>query len=126
MNLSRAISKLIGAFAVYRIIKQQIDSNNYEAIDLSMFDHVVKQLLKRNPDLKMFVAKLSSNVDIARLHERKIANFLYKKAETDKGSPLNEAEKKHIRDAVLPKFLTDKISMKNAYEAELGRPARSV
>ena len=92
MNLSRAMSKLIGAFAVYRIIKQQIDSNNYEAIDLSMFDHVVKQLLERNPDLKMFVAKLSSNVDTARLHERKIANFLYKQAEKTKGSPLNEAE----------------------------------
>ena len=64
----------------------------------------------------------SSNVDTARLHERKIANFLYKQAEKTKGSPLTEAEKKHIRDTVLPKFLTDKISMKNAYEAELGRP----
>ena len=68
------------------------------------------------------MAKLSSNVDTARLHERKIANFLYKKAETEKGSPISESEKKHIRDTVLPKFLTDKIATKNAYEAELGRP----
>ena len=54
--------------------------------------------------------------------KEKIANFLYKQAEKTKGSPSNEAEKKHIRDDVLPKFLTDKIGMKNAYEAELGRP----
>ena len=67
------------------------------------------------------MAKLS-NVDTARLHERKIANFLYKQAEKTKGSPLNEAEKKHIRDDILPKFLTDNVGMKNAYEAELGRP----
>ena len=122
MNLSRAVSKLIGAFAIYRIIKQQIDSNNYDTIDLSTFDHIVKQLLERNPDLKMFVAKLSSNVDTARLHERKIANFLYKQAEKTKGSPLNEAEKKHIRENVLPKSFSEKIAMKNAYETELGRP----
>ena len=59
--------------------------------------------------LKRVVPNLPSNVDTARLHERKIANFLYKKAETDKGSPLNEAEKKHIRDTVLPKFLTARL-----------------
>ena len=57
LNLGRGVGKLITAFAIYRIIKQQIESNNYETIDLSTFDHVVKQLVERNPDLKSFMDK---------------------------------------------------------------------
>ena len=122
MNLSRPVSKLITAFAVYRIIKQQIDSSNFDVIDLSTFNHVVKQLVDRNPDLRVFTAKLSSNVDLPRLHENVIRDMLYKQAREKKGAPLTNAEKTNIRENVLPKFYSDKIAMKNAYEAELGRP----
>ena len=104
INLSRPVSKLITAFAVDRIIKQQIDSSNYETIDLSTFNHVVKQLVDRNPDLRAFTEKLSSSVDLPRLHENAIRNMLYKQAREKKGAPLTNAEKSNIRDNVLPKF----------------------
>ena len=122
INISRAVSKLLTAFAVYRIIKQQIDSSNYDPIDLSTFNHVVKQLVDRNPDLRAFTEKLSSDVDLPRLNTNKIRDMLYKQAREKKGAPLTNAEKTNIRENVIPKFYTDKIAMKNAYETELGRP----
>ena len=94
MNVSRAVSKLITAFAVQRIIKQQIDSSNYATIDLSTFNHVANQLVDKNPDLRAFTEKLSSYIDQPRLRERIKTKMLYKKARDENGSPLTEDERK--------------------------------
>jgi hypothetical protein len=104
LNIGRIIARMLSTFCVYRIIKEQIETGNFQIIELDSFEHEVKRLSDRNPEVRMFLKKLEAEID-PRLHPNIIGQKL-------RGTPESKAD-------YLNRMTTDKLT---AYESELGRP----
>ena len=107
LNIGRIIARMLSTFCVYRIIKEQIETGNFQVIELDSFEHEVKRLSDKNPEVRMFLQKLESEID-PRLHPNIIGQKL-------KGTPELKAD-------YLNRMTKDKLT---AYESELGRPTSS-
>ena len=136
MNIGRVIGRCLSTFSIYRIIKEQIQADKYHIIDIGDFDHEVKRLSDKNPEIRKFLEKFKE-LD-PRLHSTKYTqNFeqsdefqeLYEKAlrklRANIGREPSERAKNILKARVkaeyLESFSKDKLKAENAYEQELGR-----
>jgi hypothetical protein len=136
MNIGRVISRCLSTFSIYRIIKEQIQADKYHIVDISDFEHEVKRLSDKNPEIRKFLEKFKE-LD-PRLHSRKYVNNFEDSEEFEKlfnealrklrsrirGEPSERAKnllKAKIKAEYLESFSKGKLKAENAYVAELGR-----
>lgn len=117
-------------------MKEQIQADKFHIIDISDFEHEVKRLSDKNPDIRNFLAKIKE-LD-PRLHSTKYLNKFTDSEEFRKrynealaklrlrvrGEPSQRAKNALmaiIESEYLESFSKQKLKTENAYEAELGR-----
>jgi hypothetical protein len=130
---------MISTFCVYRIIKEQIESGNFYVIELNNFEHEVKRLSDRNPEVRRFLEKFKKEID-PRLHPITLGRLVeqteefqdeLKKRIQDAGANKNKKKIKEIIEKLKNEFSIDESKIKllksmtddklTAYEHELGR-----
>jgi hypothetical protein len=138
-NVGRVITRMISTFCVYRMIKEQIESGNFYVIELNNFEHEVKRLSDRNPEVRMFLAQFKQEID-PRLHPKNIGDKVEQTADFEaayekalrnlslrvRGGEPSETAKQFLKAQLKKEFL-EKMQKDTltAYEHELGRPMSS-